>query len=431
MTFDAREAKLLQPGQHITSPEYPGLRLEAFSDRRTWTYRYRSPIDSKLRQVKIGSWPAKSVHAAIVEWEALRRLREAGRDPALEAKGEREKERQAIVVKKAKAARLTVRVACDSYLNGHVIPSRKKKGADEVGRLFDRHLGDLGMSAVEDVTRAQAFELIKNLSLVSPVIAQQLRAELGATWDYCIDAGLVPETTPNWWRLILRGKIKSKGKKINGKNIGTAKRFLSPREAGTLIRWLPNFTQLIEDALTLYLWTCTRGVELLSMEGKEVNQEDDGLWWWVIPKEKTKNARHEEAADLRVPLFGRAQAVVLRRRERYGEGALFPAKRRDGTIGFVEQKTVQATTFYHQPYCMTRPDKERPRLTVTHWAPHDLRRTSRTFLAAMGCPDAVGESIIGHMIPGVRGIYNKHAYDAERVEWLKKLSDYLESLAAV
>ena len=48
----------------------------------------------------------------------------------------------------------------------------------------------------------------------------------------------------------------------------------------------------------------------------------------------------------------------------------------------------------------------------------------------MGCPDAVGESILGHMLPGVLGVYNKHAYDAERAEWLRRLSDHLEFLAA-
>jgi hypothetical protein len=34
------------------------------------------------------------------------------------------------------------------------------------------------------------------------------------------------------------------------------------------------------------------------------------------------------------------------------------------------------------------------------------------------------------MLPGVLGVYNKHAYDSERAEWLKRLSDHLEFLAA-
>ena len=36
---------------------------------------------------------------------------------------------------------------------------------------------------------------------------------------------------------------------------------------------------------------------------------------------------------------------------------------------------------------------------------------------------------LGHMIPGVAGAYNRHQYDAERVEWLRRLSERLEELA--
>jgi len=94
-----------------------------------------------------------------------------------------------------------------------------------------------------------------------------------------------------------------------------------------------------------------------------------------------------------------------------------------------QQKAIQSTLWTHQPYSETRPEENRPRLPVSHWAPHDLRRSSRTLLASMGCPDEIGESILGHMLPGVIGVYNRHSYDEERATWLKRLSDRLESLA--
>ena len=55
-------------------------------DRRTWTCRYKSPVDGRMRQIKIGSWPAMAIHPAIVTWEALRDGRAAGGGPALEGK---------------------------------------------------------------------------------------------------------------------------------------------------------------------------------------------------------------------------------------------------------------------------------------------------------------------------------------------------------
>lgn len=66
---------------------------------------------------------------------------------------------------------------------------------------------------------------------------------------------------------------------------------------------------------------------------------------------------------------------------------------------------------------------------MTHWAPHDLRRTSRTLLAALGCPDSVAEALLGHVQPGIQGTYNRHGYDKERREWLLALDMKLEQLA--
>ena len=82
MGFDASAAKLLQPGDHIMVDGCPGLRLVATATRRTWTYRYKSPVDGRMRQVAIGPWPATSSAAATVAWEAPRQRRDAGEDPA-------------------------------------------------------------------------------------------------------------------------------------------------------------------------------------------------------------------------------------------------------------------------------------------------------------------------------------------------------------
>jgi integrase len=63
------------------------------------------------------------------------------------------------------------------------------------------------------------------------------------------------------------------------------------------------------------------------------------------------------------------------------------------------------------------------------WTPHDLRRTVRTTLAALGCPDVVGEAVLGHAPAGIVGVYNRHAYDAERRHWLTRLAQHWETLA--
>jgi integrase len=422
MPFDARAAKLLQAGEHIILPEHPGLRLSAAATKRSWIYRYKSPLDGGMRQVKLGEWPAMSYPAAAVEWEKRRAAREAGEDVALQKRAERRKAELDAVGDGI----YTVGHLVQDYLAGHIDQSRKEKGRKEVRRILETHCAPIAARPAALLLRTEAFELLKGLA-DRPVLAGSLRQEMGAAWDYALDAGKIPENTPNWWRQIMRGKLRSKGKKIDGKHVGATKRVLSEQEIGELINWLPNFSKTIADALTLYLWTGTRGAEIMSMERGEITTEPTGTWW-TLPKEKTKNARHAMATDLRVPLVGRAKAVVLRRAEN-AKSYLFPNGADDTKA--MEQKTVQGGVYHHQPYAKTK-DKgavPRPRLPVTHWSPHDLRRSVRTLLASMGCPSDVAESVLGHMLPGVMGVYNRHTYDKERLEWLTKLDVKLEQLA--
>ena len=110
--FDARAAKALAAGDHITVEGAPGLRLVATASKRTWTYRYRSPVDGRMRQVRLGHWPAMGLPAALAAWERVAAQRNAGGDPAAEARTRR---RAAVAERQVDA--FTVRRACDEYLS--------------------------------------------------------------------------------------------------------------------------------------------------------------------------------------------------------------------------------------------------------------------------------------------------------------------------
>jgi integrase len=45
--------------------------------------------------------------------------------------------------------------------------------------------------------------------------------------------------------------------------------------------------------------------------------------------------------------------------------------------------------------------------------PHDLRRTVRTGLSHLQCPNEIAEAVLGHTRGGVEGIYDRYKYDAE------------------
>ena len=432
MNFDARTAKTLPAGQFLIFDAYPGLRFEVSKKTRSWIYRYKNSADL-MKQVKIGAWPAISWNAAIVEWEELRRQKEKGTDPGQALREQRamkkNEEKQARQIQTQQhAATYTVGMLIQDYLKGHVDGSRSARSAKNMRRLLESVPRNFASLNAATISRKEAFDLINSYA-ATPVRAKTLRQELAAAWNYGLDGELIPEITPNWWQRILKGKLKSQGRKINGKNIGAQKRVLSEVEIATLVPWFPKFeSRDITDILTMYLWTGTRGAEIVAIEAQEITQED-GQWWWTVPKAKTKNARHADAMDLRVPLFGRAREVISRRLVAHPGGYLFPSKRTD-TSHFSQSSVGDAVNF-HQPYCKRLPEQERERLPITYWAPHDLRRTARTLLASIECPGEVAEAILGHMQPGICGVYNLYAYDKERKKWLEKLSDKLEQIIAL
>lgn len=68
MSFEARRARELRDGEHLTVEHCPGLRLAAAKSAQTWSYRPKSPSEWRLKQVRPGAWPAVSISAQRATW---------------------------------------------------------------------------------------------------------------------------------------------------------------------------------------------------------------------------------------------------------------------------------------------------------------------------------------------------------------------------
>ena len=425
MVFDARAAKALQPGDAIAVDGCPGLRLLATKFGKTWTYRYKTP-EGKLRQVALGPWPGLSLHDAMAAWMDARGKKAAGVDPA----AQRRAARQAAKATPAPPKSYTVALLVGDYIKGQLEVNRAKDGATAARRALERMLAaepELAATDANKVTRAQCFDVL-DARKATPMATAKLRSMLGSAWEFALDAGRLDGNTPNWWRQLMQGKLKSKGKVMGGKHVGQSRRALRNEEIAALLGWLGNMHQIGRDAVVMYLWTCTRGSEIFAMRPEHVTKEGAVLWW-TVPKELTKNARFAEAVDLRVPLFGRARQVVERRLASVGRsGFLFE----NGKGAQYTQHAFSTYIYDLQPYSpkAKRRGSRATDLPVTNWTPHNLRRTGRTLLAALGCPRDIGEAVVGHMPPAMEATYNVHTYDAERVEWLQRLDAHLASLAS-
>jgi integrase len=62
------------------------------------------------------------------------------------------------------------------------------------------------------------------------------------------------------------------------------------------------------------------------------------------------------------------------------------------------------------------------------WTLHDLRRTARCLMSRAGVPSDHAERCLGHVIGGVRGVYDRHEYHAEKQQAYEALAALIERI---
>src|SRR5262245_37842095 len=65
--------------------------------------------------------------------------------------------------------------------------------------------------------------------------------------------------------------------------------------------------------------------------------------------------------------------------------------------------------------------KAASRKPMQPWVLHDLRRCARSLMSRAGVPSDHGERVLGHVIPGSRGTYDRYDFIAEKLAALEKL----------
>ena len=65
---------------------------------------------------------------------------------------------------------------------------------------------------------------------------------------------------------------------------------------------------------------------------------------------------------------------------------------------------------------------------IPNWTLHDLRRTAKTLMARAGVRPDISERVLGHVIPGVEGTYDRHSYEDEKRDALEKLAAQIERI---
>lgn len=62
------------------------------------------------------------------------------------------------------------------------------------------------------------------------------------------------------------------------------------------------------------------------------------------------------------------------------------------------------------------------------WTLHDIRRTARTLMTRAGVRPDIAERVLGHVIAGVEGVYDRHGYEPEKRQALEALATMIERI---
>jgi integrase len=130
----------------------------------------------------------------------------------------------------------------------------------------------------------------------------------------------------------------------------------------------------------------------------------DGGKTWTIP-----GARYKNGKDTLIPLSRAAQKIIAEQPQ-LGD-FVFTSKGTCALGGFALRKTQF--------------DKA---CGIDGWTIHDLRRSSRTLLSRAGIPADIAERCLGHAIGGVRGVYDRHAYELEKRRAFEALARLIERI---
>ena len=344
------------------------------SGKKSFAVRYRYGGKPRKLTLKAG---VSLAAARKLAGDALYEL-EQGRDPA-----QTKQETRA----KIKAARAnTVQALCDNYLHR------------EAGKLRSGHL------------RKQTLERLVYPAIGDVPLSELKRSHIVAMLDDIEDrcGAKMADLTLAFVRKIFNWHA-SRVDDFNSPITPAMGRYDAKANQGTRI--------LSDDELRA-IWKATEDrqpfhalVRFLLLTGARRNEARCLPWDEISGTDwKLPASRNKVKVDLTRPLSKTAQAVIAGQPRIDGGPLVFS---NDG----------------HRPVSLSRSKAVfDARCGVSNWRLHDLRRSCRTLMSRAGVSADVAERCLGHVIGGVRGVYDQHKYHREMETALEALASLVDRI---
>src|SRR5262245_35845369 len=378
--------------QGAKAPRGFGVRVTA-AGARAFVLNYR--LRGREHRFTIGAWPDWSVLKAVREARNLRQRVDRGENP--------------IEDRTLSPATASIASVLDNFVARYVRnpkqPLRERTAAEyesAFNRLVKPRIGKLG---IYEVRRSHVIKMLDEIEDANgPVAADRTLAYIRKAFNWYAtrdDQFNVP---------VVRGMARVKPKER------ARTRVLSDVEIRTI--W-PELAKAVTFGalITTLLLTAQRRDEVAQMSRKEIGA--DGIWTIPAERYKTKSANF-------VPLSKAALAVIAAQPTIDGSDYVFSSRAKTPFSGFSKSKAALDKAVLA---AMQKRAKKGAKVEpIPNWTLHDLRRTAKTLMVRAGVRPDISERVLGHVIAGVEGTYDRHSYADEKRDALKKLAEMIERI---
>jgi integrase len=394
-----RSVDAMKPGELLADVEVRGFVARRLpSGVITYGFRYRDRATGKRR------WMALGLHGQITPDQARDLAKKhAGavashRDPQAELQ-------EARAVAAATGPGKTVDALLDEFLARHV----RKGGlrtADEIESLLTRHVRPrIGQRPIYELRRSEIVEMLD-------AIEDEISAR---TADKALS---ILRKAFNWYAPrddqfnspIVRGMARTKLRELSRDRILADDEIREIWAALSAVN--PVYARIVQGLLR----SAQRLNEVARLTWEEVDAKGEA---WTVPAD-----RYKSKVAHTVPIVPPVALLLGERPKAVTKKNQFVFSTTGGAAPFSGFSRAKAA-LDKAIAAARRKAKQKP---MPAWRLHDLRRTARSLMARAGVHADVAERVLGHLQPGVKGIYDRHAYLDEKREALTRLNSLIDRI---
>jgi integrase len=358
---------------------YPGLVLRvSYGGAKTWTYMYR--LHGRQCRMTLGRWPGMSLAEAREAWRTAHKLVTKGENPASA---------------RPVAADTFAAVAADWFKRDQA----SNRMAGEVKRAIERDIMPAWRDRlISTITRRDAVELIDRVvDRGSPVHARRLHAYLHRMFRWSVGRGIIDA---NPMTDLPKPGAETKRDRV-----------LSDAELAAVWKSTDMVGWPFGPAIRLLMLTAGRRDEIGGLRWSEVDGDKIRL-----ERDRTKNGEPHT-----IPLAPAALEIIEELPHIADSELVFTTTGKTAVSGWSKAKAQLDSAVVETIG------------TLPAWHLHDLRRTLATGLQRLGFSLQVIEAVLGHIggsRAGVVGVYQRHAFDAEKRQALDAWARHIEQITS-